>query len=225
MDDEEIANTKRDIDGMDLTGVLTVENDNRAYGSFSGAFSRKDSDAFAASNTGASQGGTTTGSISYSNSSDAFHLEIASGTKFTVDIKKELTKVSGTVAFKDQHDRGAPINFSIEKTLNGYNVSASTDMDIPTGEKINLAGEGKLEIKKDDNVKIEAPAQSIDLETIMGGTGMVPPGFDGSDASTGGSLDPETDLPLPPPSDAELNKLRNEAEKLERDANLQIEIR
>ncbi|MFZ4461121.1 MAG: hypothetical protein ACOYN2_00840 [Patescibacteria group bacterium] len=159
---EALTATKKDLENTKLTGTLSVDNNNRAYGSFQGNITV----------TSSASGSTTPPevvAISYNNSADNFNFEAsAGGEKITLAVTKELTKANGTLSYTDAQKKPTVIKFTIEKTLSGYSFNASGDIDLPTGEQMNLKTNGNLTTQKDASIKIEAPKETTDMNQIIG---------------------------------------------------------
>lgn len=134
---------KKEIANYSLTGKLSVNDSNRAYGTFIGNITH----------TTNAPGGTPTTeliTLSYNNNADTFHFDTsASGEKIEIAVTKELTKANGTVTYTDMDKKPTVIKFTIEKTLAGYSFNASGDIDLPTGEQMNIKTNGNVSTQKE----------------------------------------------------------------------------
>lgn len=159
---EMLTNTKKELEMTTLTGTLSIDDSNRAYGTFQANIT------IAHAPSGITNTPETI-AISYSNSADNFNLEAsASNEKITLAVTKELTKANGILTYTDAKQKPTAIKFTIEKTLSGYSFNASGDLDLPTGEQMNLKTNGNLTTQKDASIKIEAPKEATDMNQVIG---------------------------------------------------------
>ncbi len=182
MNEEAQKKMQATLNTTNLEGTLSIDEDNREYGTFKGKFmiagSASGSIDITDPTKDCSKGGcldtsskVQEGTIEYSFTSDGIFAQVENTEeKIVVDLKRSLTKFTGTMTVTYKKDNVSyPVNLEISKKGSGFELQMSFDQADPKETLKSGVLSFTVETKEKKDIVIEAPKDAKPISEAVGG--------------------------------------------------------